>query len=83
MVQSGGMTLTKPKPEQEDIPSMRFALCKNPATVWTMYFLEIRAENLPSNVGPFNTRASADFWAATHVSNGSWSVVFLVNPLDL
>lgn len=47
-----------------------------------MYFLEIRAEDLPRNVGPFNTRADADFWAATHVRTGSWSVVHLSHPED-
>jgi hypothetical protein len=48
----------------------------------SMYFLEIQAENLPRYVGTFNTRADADYWAATHVRTGSWSIVPLAHPED-
>jgi hypothetical protein len=47
-----------------------------------MFILEIRAEGLPSRVGPFTSQPLADAWAADHVRDGSWSVIPVMDPED-
>ena len=46
------------------------------------YALEIEwsVPNMPSLVGPFETRTEADEWAALNIPNGSWNVAPLTYP---
>lgn len=45
-----------------------------------IYFLEIEAEGMPRNVGPFEGRDLAEIWAAAWITDGSWSVCPLTAP---
>lgn len=47
------------------------------------YALSIQAENMPRNVGPFDTRGEAQMWATQNIRTGSWGVIPLTPPLTV